>query len=162
LIRAGNARSWLVGNSFQSVGQGMGAAIGAATAYPDRPVVLFTGDGGFTMAAQDLDAVPMNDLELTIVIINDQQYGSEMHHLEQYELPMDVIRQPIPDVSLLAEAYGGTGTVIESASQLGSFEFVRGGLQIVDVRVDPEVNVRRVPDAWARGAEEAAPTIGRH
>jgi thiamine pyrophosphate-dependent acetolactate synthase large subunit-like protein len=159
LIGSLDARSWLVGNSFQSVGQGLGAAIGAAAAYPHRAVVLFTGDGGFTMSAQDLEAVRMNDLHLSVVVINDQQYGSEMHHLEQFDLPMDVIRQPIPDVTILARAFGGTGTVIATESQLAEFEFTRGGLQLIDVRVDPQVNVREVPNAWSRQAKAGGSTL---
>jgi thiamine pyrophosphate-dependent acetolactate synthase large subunit-like protein len=154
IIRAQDARSWLVGNSFQSVGQGLGIAVGAATAFPNRPVVLFTGDGGFTMSTHDLEAVGLNGLDLTIVIINDQQYGSEIHHLDRFGLPFDIVRQPIPDVSLLAESVGGTGTVVSTPEQLRAVQLRTGhGLRIIDVRVDPEVNVRAVPSAWAAAVE---------
>jgi acetolactate synthase-1/2/3 large subunit len=156
IVRARDARSWLVGNSFQSVGQGLGTAIGAATAFPDRPIVLFTGDGGFTMSSHDLEAVRMNALNLTIVIINDQQYGSEMHHLERFGLPFDIIRQPIPDVRILAQALGGSGTIVSTPGDLAAVEIDRRGLHIIDVRVDPEVNVRLVPSAWASLVETQA------
>jgi thiamine pyrophosphate-dependent acetolactate synthase large subunit-like protein len=157
LIGAADARSWLVGNSFQSVGQGLGLAIGAATAFPDRPVVLFTGDGGFTMSAHDLEAVGLNDLDLTVVVINDQQYGSEMHHLKRFGLPFDIIRQPIPDVEVLARAMGGTGSVITTPEALRSIDLSPGGLRILDVRIDPSVNVRAVPSAWAAAVETEPP-----
>jgi thiamine pyrophosphate-dependent acetolactate synthase large subunit-like protein len=155
LVGARDARSWLVGNSFQSVGQGLGTAIGAATAHSNRPVVLFTGDGGFTMSSQDLEAVVMNGLDLVVVIINDQQYGSEIHHLEQFDLPVEIVRQPIPDVELLARAVGGRGTVVRTADDLSALELSGDGLQLIDVRVDPLVNVREVPNAWARAAASA-------
>ena len=156
IVHARDARSWLVGNSFQSVGQGLGIAIGAATAFPDRPVVLFTGDGGFTMSLQDLESVALNGLDLTVVVINDQQYGSEMGHLERFGLPFDIIRQPIPDVTVLARAVGGTGAVVSTPEELASVDVGGKGLRIIDVRVDPEVNVRRVPSTWSSSVDSEA------
>jgi acetolactate synthase-1/2/3 large subunit len=44
-------QSYLVTVNFGSIGLGLQQAIGASVAAPDRPVVLFTGDGGFMMGA---------------------------------------------------------------------------------------------------------------
>ena len=149
LLRAADAHSWIVGNSFGSIGQGLGAAIGAAVAHPGRPVVLVTGDGGFMMSSHDLDAVGLNGLDLTVVIINDQQYGSDVKYLDGFGLPRGIVQQPLPDVRALAAAYGGLGVVIESLSDLTAADLTGTGLRLVDVRVDPEVNVRQVLSAWA-------------
>ena len=48
-ISAPDPRSFLVTVNFGSIGLGLQQAIGAAIAEPARPVVLFTGDGGFMM-----------------------------------------------------------------------------------------------------------------
>lgn len=149
LIRAADAHSWLVGNSFGSIGQGLGIAIGAAIAHRDRPVVLVTGDGGFMMSSHDLDAVHLNRLDLAIVIVNDGQYGSDAKYLDDYGLPRDIIQQPLPDVHSLAEAFGGVGMVIRTLKDLSEAPLVGHGLRLFDVRVDPEVNVREVVAAWS-------------
>lgn len=143
IVDALDSRSFLIGNSFSSIGRGLGIAIGAATANPDRPVVLFAGDGGFAMSMQDLDAVRISRLDLTIVIMNDEQYGSEVKYLVKYGLPMDVITQQLPDIPLLAKAFGGEGHVITAIDQLDALGLPRPGLVLLDVRIDPTADVRR-------------------
>jgi len=143
IVDAVDSRSFLIGNSFSSIGRGLGIAIGASTANPDRPVVLFAGDGGFAMSMQDLDAVRLSGLDLTIVIMNDQQYGSEVKYLVKYGLPMDVITQQLPDIPLLAKAFDGEGHVITAVDQLDDLCLPKPGLVILDVRIDPTADVRR-------------------
>jgi acetolactate synthase I/II/III large subunit len=137
LVGARDARSWLIGRGYGSVGLGLGTAIGASAAHPDRPVALFCGDGGFMMALAGLDSARLHDLNLIVVILNDEQLGAELKHLRRYRLPYDVAQQPLPDIPALASVYGGRGTVIRSPEDLASFEFQGSGLEIVDVRIDP-------------------------
>lgn len=143
IVDACDAESFLIGNSFSSVGRGLGIAIGATVAHESRPVVLFAGDGGFAMTMHDLDAVRLAGLDLTIVVMNDEQYGSEVKHLDRYALPMDVIAQTLPDIPKLAEAFGGEGHVITGLAQLDALGLPREGLVILDVRLDPAADVRR-------------------
>lgn len=143
LIDARDATSWLIGNAYGSVGLGLGAAIGAAAAHPDRPVLLVTGDGGFAMAMQELDAIRLAGLtNITIAIINDQLYGSDVKYLRRFGLPSTVLYLPLPDIEAMAQLYGGTGYVISAIDQLHRIDFGAPGLRLLDVRVDPEVNVR--------------------
>ena len=140
LVDARDARSWVVSRGYGSVGLGLGAAIGAAAAHPDRPVVLFCGDGGFMMAAQELDTVRVNELSLTVVIMNDEQYGAEVRYLSQYGLPGDVVKQPLPDIPALAEVFGGSGVVIRTDEELRQLRIPEDGLFLVDARIDPAVD----------------------
>lgn len=59
-----------------SMGYGLGGAIGAAFAYPDRRVVLVEGDGGFSQNLQELGTAAVNDLNLKIFIFDDNGYAS--------------------------------------------------------------------------------------
>lgn len=152
LVRSRDATSWLVGNSYSCVGLGLGAAIGACTAHPDRPVVLFTGDGGFIMSSHDLDAVRLNALDLTVIVLNDEQYGSDAKYLSLHGLDKAIISQSLPDVAALAGAFGGTGVVVRTLADLDDVDFRQPGLRILDVRIDPEVNVRTVLAGWAARA----------
>lgn len=143
LIDAQDAKCWLIGNAYGSVGLGLGASIGAATANPDRPVLLISGDGGFGMAMQELDAIRLGGLKnITIAVINDQLYGSDVKYLRRYGLPMDVLHEPLPDLVALAQVYGGTGYLIDRIEQLDAIDFTTPGFKILDCRVDPQVNVR--------------------
>jgi thiamine pyrophosphate-dependent acetolactate synthase large subunit-like protein len=143
LIEAGDAKSWLVGNAYGSIGLGLGAAIGAAVAHPDRPVILVTGDGGFAMAAQELDAIRNAGIDnITVAIINDQCYGSDLKYLRRFGLPNTVLHQTLPDIEALARVYGGSGHLITSVDALEKVDFSGPGPKLLDIRVDPEVNVR--------------------
>jgi acetolactate synthase I/II/III large subunit len=143
LVGTRDANSWLVGRGYGTIGHGLGTAIGAAVACPERPVVLFTGDGGFMLASHDLDSVRSGGIHnLTIVVMNDEQYGSEMRHLNKHDLPMDVIAQPMPDVGMLARAYGGSGVTASTPDELDALELVDVGLRIIDARIDPLVDGR--------------------
>ena len=143
LIEARDAKSWLVGNAYGSIGLGLGAAIGAAVAHPDRPVVLVTGDGGFAMAAQELSAIRGAGIDnITIAIINDECYGSDIKYLRRYGLPQTVLYQTLPDIEGLARVYGGSGHLITSVDELERVDFSGPGPKLLDIRVDPEVNVR--------------------
>lgn len=142
LVDARDARSWLDSHGYGSIGLGLGYAIGAAAAAPDRRVVLFTGDAGFMMASHDLDAMRLNDLDLTIVIRNDQQSGAEIKYLAAAGLPPDVARQDLPDIGTLARAFGGEAVVIEDIAALRDEHLDRPGLFIIDARIDPDIEWR--------------------
>jgi thiamine pyrophosphate-dependent acetolactate synthase large subunit-like protein len=142
MLNARDARSWLPSRGYGSLALGMGAAIGAAAAAPDRPVAVFCGDGGFMMAAQELDAIRLNELNVTVVVLNDEQYGDEVQYLRSNGLPTDVVRMSMPDTVMLARAFGGDGIVIESAAELADVELPSKGLFLIEARCDPQVNGR--------------------
>lgn len=152
LVDARDARSWLDSRGYGSVGLGLGFAIGAATAAPGRRVVLFTGDVGFMMSSHDLDAMRLNDLDLTIIIRNDRQFGAELKYLAAAGLPPDIARQDLPDVPALARALGGDGVVIHDLSELRDDHLDRPGLFVIDARIDPDVDWRTALDKAQLGA----------
>ena len=47
-------REFLTSNGLGSMGYAIPGALGARMAHPDRPIVAFTGDGGFFMAVAEL------------------------------------------------------------------------------------------------------------
>src|SRR5262245_7050968 len=47
-------REFLTSNGLGSMGYAVPGALGARLAHPDRPIVAFTGDGGFLMAVAEL------------------------------------------------------------------------------------------------------------
>jgi acetolactate synthase-1/2/3 large subunit len=60
-----------------SMGWGFPAAIGAKCAAPDRPVVSFTGDGGFLYHFAELETALRYRIPLVTVISNNNGYSQE-------------------------------------------------------------------------------------
>ncbi|WP_246525698.1 thiamine pyrophosphate-dependent enzyme [Thalassovita aquimarina] len=83
-----NAESFIATTNFGSIGLGLQVAIGAGYAVPTRPVVLFTGDGGFMMGGinEFNTAVRMNQ-DLIVIVANDSAYGAE--HIQFLDRKMD-------------------------------------------------------------------------
>ncbi len=136
LVGAQDARSWLIGRGYGSVGLGLGTALGAA-AGTGRTAALFCGDGGFMMALAGLDTARLTDLNVVVVILNDELLGAEMKHLRRHHLPLDVAHQDLPDIPTLAAVFGGRGTVLRTREELMTFQLHGSGLEIIDARIDP-------------------------
>jgi thiamine pyrophosphate-dependent acetolactate synthase large subunit-like protein len=117
-VNVPDGRSFICGIDFGSIGLGIGLAMGAAIAKPDQPPVLFAGDGGAMMSLGDLDTVTRYGIPLTIVVMNDAAYGSELQILRLWDLPTELSTFPETDFSAIAESLGITGTTIRSLEDL--------------------------------------------
>ena len=60
-----------------SLGWGFPAAIGAKCALGDRPVVCFTGDGGFYYHLAELETAARYEIPVVVVVNNNGSYGAE-------------------------------------------------------------------------------------
>ncbi len=66
----------ITNKALAAMGYGLSGAIGAAFARPDRRVVLFEGDGGFSQNLQELATVSVNSLRLKMFIVSNEGYAS--------------------------------------------------------------------------------------
>ena len=57
-----------------AIGQGMPAAVGAAIACPERPVIALEGDGSSLYSVQSLWTMAREQLDVTVVIFNNRAY----------------------------------------------------------------------------------------
>ncbi len=64
-----------------SLGWAFPAAIGAKAAVPERPVVAFTGDGGFFYHLTELETAVRNRINLVTVVLNNQAMAFQTHLL---------------------------------------------------------------------------------
>lgn len=127
--------------NLATMAPGLPYAIGAKAAYPDRQVVAFVGDGGFTMLMGDFVTAVKHELPIKVVIIKNNTLGQikweQMVFLGNPEY--EVALHPI-DFVKFAEACGGVGFRCERPEE------VRPALQaafssnkpaIVEAVVDP-------------------------
>lgn len=106
---------------FGALGFGPPAAIGAALAVPEAPVVCLTGDGGFQFTLPELGAALDAEAPVIFVVWNNRGYREiETSMLDVGVEPVGVSPAP-PDFCKLAEAYGivaerltGTGDLAEA------------------------------------------------
>jgi thiamine pyrophosphate-dependent acetolactate synthase large subunit-like protein len=89
-----------------SIGLGLGVAMGAALGRPGRKTVLFVGDGGFSMAIADLETAARHNIPLTMCVMDDRAYGSELAHLRDSDASEDASFLPGVDFCGIARALG--------------------------------------------------------
>lgn len=68
-------QTYLTPTDYQSMGFGLGAAIGASMARPDKKVVCVCGDGGFLISGFELLTAVREKINLTVFIFNDGALG---------------------------------------------------------------------------------------
>jgi thiamine pyrophosphate-dependent acetolactate synthase large subunit-like protein len=141
-LRVPDAAGFVFPQAFQSVGLGLGHALGAALARPDRLTVAALGDGGALMALPELETLGRLAPRALVVIYDDEAYGAEVHHFRPLGEDVDLARFPATDFAGLAAGAGCRGLTVRSAADL---QGVRDWLArpdrplVVDAKVDPDL-----------------------
>ncbi|WP_320415033.1 thiamine pyrophosphate-binding protein [Kocuria sp. cx-116] len=126
--------------AFQSIGLGLGTAIGAALARPDRLPVLATGDGGFFMAISELETAVRLGLPLVVLVYNDSAYGAEIHHFDRAsEEDLETVTFPETDIAAIARGYGAHGITVRSLADLPGVTHWLDGPREVPLVVDARI-----------------------
>ena len=110
--------NFLTIREFGAIGNGLSYALGVAAARPKQQVVLFDGDGGFLMHAQELETARRHGLKLLIVVLNDRAYGSEIHKLRVDGHDEDGAAFGTTDLAAIAQGFGLTGKSFTSLDGL--------------------------------------------
>jgi len=132
-------RTFLHAAGYVSMGHGIPAALGARTAFPDRPIVAIAGDGCFLMSGMELASSVQEKLPIVVVLINDAALSliKAIQH-RKYEnrfLGVDLLN---PDFALFARAFG---VGYQSATTPEEFEVAlrhslgQPGTTLLEVRV---------------------------
>ena len=147
-----DADGFVFNQSYQSIGLGMGAAIGTALGRPDRLAVAAVGDGGLFMALGELETAARLGVAMVVLVYNDDAYGAEVHHFEPEGHPLDIVRFPPTDVAAIARATGADGVTVRSVDDLAAVvkwvEAPRERPLVVDVKVTPTVIGAWLPEAF--------------
>ncbi|QXT38155.1 thiamine pyrophosphate-binding protein [Gymnodinialimonas ceratoperidinii] len=140
-VSAPDPRSFVSTVNFGAIGLGLQEAIGAGLAAPDRPVVLFSGDGGFMMGGiNEFNTAVRLGLDLIVIIANDSAYGAE--HIQFVDRQMDpsLTQFHWPSFAQIAKSLGGDGVEVRSDAELETALTAlrdRKGPFLIDLRLDP-------------------------
>jgi acetolactate synthase-1/2/3 large subunit len=139
-------RTWVTSHGLGTMGYAVPAAIGAKLAAPDQEVVAFDGDGSFLMTSQELTVAVRENLDITIVILNNEAVGMVRQWQDGfYEGRRMASEYPwVPQFDKLAEAYGAKGFRLESYDEVEeTIEAAReyDGPSVIDAVIDPGENV---------------------
>ncbi len=140
-IPARRGQMHTLSGNLATMAPGLPYAIGAQIAYPERQVVAFVGDGGFSMLMADFVTAVKYKLPIKVVIIKNNYLGQikweQMVFLGNPEFGVDL--HPI-DFAAFAHACGGIGYHAERPDQVGGVieQFLNApGPAILEAVVDP-------------------------
>jgi acetolactate synthase-1/2/3 large subunit len=116
-------RRWISSAGLGTMGFGLPAAMGVKVAIPDEEVICISGDSSFQMNLQELGTLTQFNIHAKTIIINNGWQGmvrqwQEAFYGERYSNSnMEV---GMPDVELLAQAYGMKGITIRHREELAA------------------------------------------
>jgi acetolactate synthase-1/2/3 large subunit len=109
---------WLTCGRSGVVGWGIGGAMAARLAYPNRPVILLSGDGSFTFNVGDLESAVRQELPFVAIVADDEAWGiTRTGHMQQFGTAVSSSLGPIA-FDRLAESLGAQGVRAEGESQI--------------------------------------------
>jgi acetolactate synthase-1/2/3 large subunit len=99
-------RTYLTPTDYQAMGFGIGAAIGAAAAKPDKQVVCICGDGGFLISGFELLTAVREKINLFVFVFNDGALGLIKGLQEKIYNQNVSVDLNNPDFEKMAESFG--------------------------------------------------------
>jgi acetolactate synthase-1/2/3 large subunit len=109
---------WLTCGRSGVVGWGIGGGMAARLAFPDRPVVLLSGDGAFTFNIADIESAARQGLGFVAIVADDQGWGiTRTGHIRQFGMP---IASSLGHIAFdqVATALGARGVRVSTAEAI--------------------------------------------
>lgn len=139
-------RRWISSAGLGTMGYGLPAAMGAKMALPDQEVICVSGDSSFQMNLQELGTLAQYGINVKTVIVNNGWQGmvrqwQQAFYGERYS--SSNMEAAMPDIELLAKAYGIKGIVIRHRDELKDAiaeMLAHNGPVLVDVHVTKDEN----------------------
>jgi acetolactate synthase-1/2/3 large subunit len=132
---------WLDPGPYGCLGGGLGGAVAARIAHPDRQVVLLLGDGAAGFSLMDVDTLVRHQLPVVMVVGNNGIWGLEKHPMQMlygYDVAADL--QPGCRYDEVVRALGGAGETVTDPEQVGPAldrALAAGAPYLVNVLTDP-------------------------
>jgi 2-hydroxyacyl-CoA lyase 1 len=119
-LPSSRARSVLNAGTYGTMGVGLGQAIAACVAHPDRPVVHLSGDSAIGFSGMEMETLVRYNLPAKIVVLNNGGIGPGMP-----EIPQNPMFNLKPNALIygarydkVMEAFGGKGLFVENPKDI--------------------------------------------
>ena len=103
---------------FGCIGVGVPYGIAASLAFPDRPVVVATGDGAFGFNAMEIDTAVRHKAPVLIVVANNGAWQIEVHDQTMTHGKVVGTRLQFSDHAAMARAFGMYAERVEHEADL--------------------------------------------
>jgi acetolactate synthase-1/2/3 large subunit len=113
-----NAPAMLDPGPFGCIGVGVPYGVAASLAYPDRPVVVATGDGSFGFNAMEVDTAVRHKAPVLIVVANNGAWQIEVHDQKVTHGKVVGTQLQFSDHAAMARAFGMHAERVETEDQL--------------------------------------------
>jgi acetolactate synthase-1/2/3 large subunit len=141
-----------------SLGWGLPGAMGVKCALPDRPVVLFTGDGGIYYHLAELETAARHGINLVVVVNNNNSLNQEIplvnaaYREKRNDLSGEIWHfQKGINLAKVAETLGCAGFRVEKPGEVKELlprAFALGRPVVIDVASEEQA---LAPTAWLPG-----------
>lgn len=109
---------WLTCGASGVVGYGIPGAMAARAVYPDRPIVLISGDGSLAFTIAEFESAARQGVNFVVVLADDEAWGITVTgHVKRYGQAISSDLGPI-DYTQMAEAFGARGVRVENADEI--------------------------------------------
>ena len=134
---------WLDPGPFGCLGVGPGYAMAARLAYPDRQIVVLSGDGALGFSGMELESFVRHALPVVFVVGNNGIWGLEKHPMRAlygYDIACDL--RPGVRYDEMMQAFGGRGEVVADPDAIAPAlkrALDSGEPTLVNVVTDPDI-----------------------
>ena len=112
--------SILLDNALATMGAGLPGGIAAKILYPEKKVLVVSGDGGIMMSIAELETAVRLKINLVVLILDDSGFGMIRWKQKDMKLPHYGLSFNNPDFVLLAKSFGAIGHKVNNAKDLVS------------------------------------------
>lgn len=139
-------RTLITSGGLGTMGFGLGAAIGAQIANPDKRTVLFSGDGSFHMNLNEITTLASYHVPVVDIVMNNTVLGM----VRQWQTAFYGKRYSQTDphrktnIKALAEAFGVKGMILDKPEKIEATlqeAFAHNGPVVIDCRIAPDQSV---------------------
>lgn len=140
-FRYTSPRSIVTSGGLGTMGFGLPAAIGAKMGAPERPVCLFTGDGGLQMTVQEFGTIMQYGTAVKIILLNNNFLGN-VRQWQALFFNGRFSQTPMlnPDFKTLAASYGIPAEDVATRGELQcaiTRMMEHDGPYLLNINIDP-------------------------
>lgn len=109
---------WLTCGASGVVGYGLPGAMAARILYPNRPVILLSGDGAMAFTIAELEAASRQGINFVVIVANDEAWGITLEgQMKKYGHPLASALGPLR-FDIVAQGLGADGVLVTSTQDL--------------------------------------------